>query len=77
MLCLISDCAHLQRSLKWIVETVAGKNGRIRVVVIKTASGQYKLVISEIVILSIVPVRQSKGRQQLRSRGLSEASGEF
>ena len=38
-----------------IVETVVGKDGRIRVVVIQTASGRYKRAITEIAILPIDP----------------------
>ncbi|XP_062704331.1 uncharacterized protein LOC134286695 [Aedes albopictus] len=45
----------LQWPLGRIIETVAGKNGRVRVVVVKTASGQYKRAVTEIAVLPIAP----------------------
>ncbi|KXJ70486.1 hypothetical protein RP20_CCG023385 [Aedes albopictus] len=45
----------LQWPLGRIIETVAGKDGRVRVVVVKTASGQYKRAVTEIAVLPIAP----------------------
>ncbi|XP_055622237.1 uncharacterized protein LOC129765827 [Toxorhynchites rutilus septentrionalis] len=48
-------CPPLQWPLGRIVEAIAGKDERIRVVVVKTASGEYKRAITEIAVLPIDP----------------------
>lgn len=50
-----ANAPPLQWPLGRIVETVTGKDGRVRVVVIRTASGQYKRAITEIAILPLAP----------------------
>ncbi|XP_055622236.1 uncharacterized protein LOC129765826 [Toxorhynchites rutilus septentrionalis] len=55
------NCPPLQWPLGRIVETVNGKDGRVRVVVIKTISGTYKRAITEIAVLPIDPDEAENG----------------
>ncbi|XP_062557315.1 uncharacterized protein LOC134222188 [Armigeres subalbatus] len=60
-------------SLQWplgrIVETIAGSDGRVRVVVVKTSAGEYKRAVTEIAVLPIDSDNEEKDGSALSPPG--------